>query len=1115
MSYRIGLDVGITSIGWATIILNNEGKAERIGDLGVRIFDAAENPKTGESLASPRRMARSMRRRLRRHKHRIDRVKFILEKKGIIKIEEINKVYSAKNQPDVYQLRYLALNKLLSTDEATRVLIHLAQRRGFKSNRKAIDSNGKNDEGKLLAAVNANKSYMLEKGYRTIGEMLYLDPKYIVKNGYESGNIVRRKTRNKADEYINTFSREQILDEIHTIFNQQREFGNTWMDYDFEKEYVEIIKSQRNFDEGPGGNSPYGGNLIERMIGKCTFETDEPRAMKATYTYERFMLLGKLASLRIRNEDGQFIPLNQSQRELLIAEAYKVKDLKYSNIRKLLHLDENATFKGLIYGYKDKKDKVESASFVKLNAWYRIKDSLKQVKKDGQDYFSTLTPDDLDFLGYTLSVYKTDERIREKLTAANYPADVIEALLSLSFDKTGHLSIKAMKKIIPYMENGMDYDKACEAAGYDFKAHNNQVKGTKLPPITSSNITNPVVKRALSQSVKLINAIVRQYGSPVGVNIELAREMSRGFRERREDQKSMENNQALNEKLRQELIETIGILNPKGDDIVRYRLFKEQDGWCFYSGTKLDLTRVFFDHGYADIDHIIPYSISFDDSYRNKVLVLGSENKQKGNRIPMEYLADNKEKLEKFIALVSGCNNISYLKKTNLLKKKLSPEETEGFKERNLNDTRYITRVLANHIRDNMEFEKNKFTSDKKVKSVNGPVTAYIRKRWGLSKDRNINDLHHALDAVTIACIDDRMIQLITQYHKRKELNMIKNKGYIDYETGEILTSEEYDSKYLVNNSSVFKGFPEPWHYFRKELEARLSENANEEIHSLKLKTYSPGEKIKPVFVSRAPKRKASGQGHLDTFRSPKLMNEGFTITKTPLQKLKLGSDGEIIGYYNPSSDMLLYNALKKRLRLFNNDAKKAFQEPFYKPTSTGENGPLVKKVKIVEKMTLGVSVLNGKAVANNGEMIRIDVFVKNNKYFFVPIYASDTIAEILPDKAVLAAKPYSEWPRMDQSYEFIFSLFPSDLIYIKSKTGIAIDDVYGKKRIIKEGYLYYRKASISTASITVISHDKSFEIPSLGIKTLISFKKCQVDYLGNISFVTKEKRLDFKHIKK
>ena len=78
-----------------------------------------------------------------------------------------------------------------------------------------------------------------------------------------------------------------------------------------------------------------------------------------------------------------------------------------------------------------------------------------------------------------------------------------------------------------------------------------------------------------------------------------------------------------------------------------------------------------------------------------------------------------------------------------------------------------------------------------------------------------------------------------------------------------------------------------------------------------------------------------------------------------------------------------------------------------------------------------------------------------------------------MPDKAVLAAKPYSEWPRMDQSYEFIFSLFPSDLIYIKSKTGIAIDDVYGKKRIIKEGYLYYRKASISTASITVISHDK------------------------------------------
>ena len=78
-NYRIGLDIGITSVGWAVLQDNSQDEPERIVDLGVRIFDVAENPKNGDALAGPRRDARSVRRRLRRRRHRLERIKWLFE----------------------------------------------------------------------------------------------------------------------------------------------------------------------------------------------------------------------------------------------------------------------------------------------------------------------------------------------------------------------------------------------------------------------------------------------------------------------------------------------------------------------------------------------------------------------------------------------------------------------------------------------------------------------------------------------------------------------------------------------------------------------------------------------------------------------------------------------------------------------------------------------------------------------------------------------------------------------------------------------------------------------------------------------------------------------------
>lgn len=156
MDYRIGLDIGIASVGWAVLQNNSDDEPVRIVDLGVRIFDTAEIPKTGESLAGPRRAARTTRRRLRRRKHRLDRIKWLFENQGLINIDDFLKRYNMAGLPDVYQLRYEALDRKLTDEELAQVLLHIAKHRGFRSTRKAETAAKEN--GAVLKATEEIKS---------------------------------------------------------------------------------------------------------------------------------------------------------------------------------------------------------------------------------------------------------------------------------------------------------------------------------------------------------------------------------------------------------------------------------------------------------------------------------------------------------------------------------------------------------------------------------------------------------------------------------------------------------------------------------------------------------------------------------------------------------------------------------------------------------------------------------------------------------------------------------------------------------------------------------------------------------------------------------------------
>lgn len=1080
--YAIGFDIGITSVGWAVVALDSEDKPYGIINMGSRVFDAAEQPKTGASLAAPRREARSARRRLRRHQHRLERIRRLLLTENVISQAELDTLFAGKLE-DIYTLRVKALDAPVSHTEFARILLHIAQRRGFRSNRKAETAK---EDGELLAAVSKNRALMVEKGYRTVGEMLLQDPLYAASK------------RNKGGQYIATVGRDMVAEEVHAIFRAQRQLGQPFASEKLEARYLGILLSQRSFDEGPGEGSPYAGSQIERMIGKCTLEDGEQRAAKATYSFEYFTLLQNINHLRLLR-GGEGSPLTPAQREALIALAHKTKELNFSHIRRELAIPADTTFNAVYYKNTDDAEEAEKKTkFSYLKAYHQMRTAFNKLSKN---HFDTLTRAQKNELGRVLSTYKTSAKIRAALLPAGLSDAELDIAETLSFSKFGHISVKACDKLIPFLEKGMKYDEACAAAGYDFKAHSGRERTQLLHPTPDdlADITSPVVRRAVAQTVKVLNAIIRERGcSPTFINLELAREMAQDFTERNQAKKSMDDNRARNERLMERIRTEYGKEHPTGQDLVKLKLWEEQHGECAYSQKHISIEHL-FEPDYAEVDHIIPYSISFDDGYKNKILVLAEENRNKGNRLPLQYLQGKRR--EDFIVWVENTIR-STPKKQRLLKEKLTSEDEKQFKERNLQDTKTMARFLLNYIGDHLAFADFAAGRKKHITAVNGAVTSYMRKRWGISKIRENGDLHHAVDALVIACTTDGMIQQVSRYAALRECEYVQTEG------GSLAVS--------VHTGEVLKSFPYPWPEFRRELEARLGDDPRRAVISQRFPVYLNNDiPVRKLFVSRMPRRKVTGAAHKETIKSPKALQDGVVVTKRPLTSLKLDKNGEIANYYMPQSDRLLYEALKEQLMKYGGDGAKAFTQPFHKPKSDGTPGPIVNKVKLCEPTTLHVPVLKGTGVADNDSMVRIDVFyVEGEGYYFVPIYIADTLKKELPSKACVAFKPYEDWKAMSDE-NFIFSLYPNDLMRVTHKNKLKLTKAQKESTLpdtyeTKQEMLYYISTNINTAAISCRTHDATYEIKSMGIKTLEKLEKFTVDVLGEYHKVEREPRMAF-----
>ncbi|QIW15193.1 type II CRISPR RNA-guided endonuclease Cas9 [Pasteurellaceae bacterium RH1A] len=1041
LNYILGLDLGIASVGWSVVEIDKEENPTRLIDLGVRTFERAEVPKTGESLALSRRLARSTRRLIARRANRLLKAKCLLKQENLLLPEDFIDRRTLKPLPNnVWQLRVAGLERKLERLEWAAVLLHLLKRRGYLSQRKNESQGADKEKGALLSGIATNSELLAQADYRTPAELA-------LKKFYEEEGHIR----NQRGAYTHTFSRLSLLDELQQLFAQQRQLGNPFTSQHLEEQLSELLLWQK---------PALSGEAILKMLGKCTLEPEHYKAAKNTYSAERFVWLTKLNNLRLQ-ENGSERALTDAERHLLLEQPYQKAKLTYAQVRSILDLPDTTIFKGLRYQLNAESD-AEKATLMELKAWHTIRKVLEKAGLETEWQGLKTKPELLDQIGTAFSLYKTDEDISAHLDGKLPPA-VLEALLGgLNFDKFIQLSLQSLGKILPLMEKGLRYDEACQQVYGDHLGKREQKNHQLLPAIPAEEIRNPVVLRTLSQARKVINAIVRLYGSPARVHIETGREVGKSFDERRKIEKNQLENQAKRQQAVQKFKEFFPdfVGEPKAKDILALRLYEEQQGKCLYSGKALDLHRL-REKGYVEIDHALPFSRTWDDSFNNKVLVLAGENQAKGNKTPYEWLDGeaNSERWRLFVALVSG-SRFSYTKKQRILTKKL---DDEGFIQRNLNDTRYVARFLMNFIEEQMALTGQ---GKKRVFASNGQITALLRGRWGLSKVREENDRHHALDAVVVACTTRAMQKKITDFVRYKEMNAFSGE-HIDRTTGEIQTIH----------------FPEPWAYFRNEVMIRVFDEDPQTAlsHLLPSRPQAQHKFVAPLFVSRSPNRKMTGQGHMETVKSAKRLSEGVSVQRVPLTALKLK---DLESMVNREREPALYQALKDRLEAFKDDPAKAFAQPFFKA-----GGQEVKAVRVERVQKSGVLVRQNKGVADNASMVRVDVFEKAGKFYLVPIYTWQVAEGILPNRAIIQGKDESEWEEITEAHTFKFSLFANDLVKLTTKKGITFG--------------YYAGLDRATGNITIREHDlekskgKNGEYRSLGVKTALSFEKYQVDPLG------------------
>lgn len=780
--YRLGLDIGTNSLGWALLFLNGKGEPCEEGPLGVRIFSDGRDPKTKATLATERRTARAQRRRRDRYVKRRARLLEVLTQHGLMPADARERRDLAR-ATNPYQLRAEGLARQLSLAEFGRILFHLNQRRGFKSNRKAERARKKDeDAGMIESGVRQLRAEMARLSCPTLGAYLFQ------RSG--KGEWVRaRPSVSEGDRHYAFYpDRALVTEEFDALWEKQASFYPNVLT----PQLRTLLRDDIIFHQRP---------LKPKDPGKCTFVEGEPRAPWAHPLAQRFRFLVELAALRLLDEDGRQRPLTVEERDILArfawgeAKDHKPKEkIKFQKMRALLGVPDDWRF-NIEDEHRDEllADEV-GAKLGHKNALGPLWLTLDIAARAELVARLLEEEDEPGLLGWLMGRFGIDEQRARTVARAPLPE--------------GHcrLSVVALEKIVGCLEgfavtdedSGRQrpcvYSEAVEAAGWhhsDFRTgevlatlpYYGEVLAKEVvdPGYNAGSdaaakdalaerfgwIANPTVHIGLNQVRHVVNELIERYGPPAEIVIEVTRELKQSKKKRDQIRRQNTANQKDRAAWRGRLQNEAEIGNPSGRDMLKMRLWHEmpaQRRCCVFCGQPLSFAQVI--SAETEVEHILPFSRSLDDSFTNKVLAHTNCNRLKANRTPHEAFGHLPDGPYAFPAILSRARELSPRKYERFLPD--AQAEMGDFLARHLTDTSYLATIARRYV--------SAVCNPNRVWMVPGRLTALLRGKWGLnnvpqdSNVKNRNDhRHHAVDAFVIACTSRSTLQAVSRAAARTE----------------------------------------------------------------------------------------------------------------------------------------------------------------------------------------------------------------------------------------------------------------------------------------------------------------------------------------------------------
>jgi CRISPR-associated endonuclease Csn1 len=953
LEYILGLDLGVQSVGWAIIRIDDENPVA-VEHCGVRCFDSGTGVKSeieqgkDEPRNFKRRSARQIRRNQWRRKRRTLKLFNILRNHNLLPIgngigdfpqqrqEIINHLDKQlaenfsllDNRIDAhllpYKLRAFALDRELPPFAFGRVLLHLSQRRGFLSNKKTAPKN--EDEGQIKKEISQLQNEINEKGFRTLGEYFAsLDP--------EEKRIRQRWT-----------GRSMFIREFNEIWKAQAALNSNLTD-ELRKKIYGVLFFQRPLKSKKGS------------IGKCELEPQHRRAPAASAEAQKFRYWQKILDLKVQKPDGFLRDLSREEQDKL-ADALELSEKQtFSAIRKLLGLTKPKgayRFNLETDGVKEIRGNSTSTRIGEIlkERWFSVDNETIDETEKSKNVASALPKTEKDALISEILQFEHEDALTRRLEKRfKFDTNTASQLAAIRLED-GYVkhSKTAINKLLDVMiDRRICYatakkeiygkDDANEAT-FEFlpqilKSLNKKNLNNADIPFFKDDLRNPIVLRTLTEVRKVVNAVIRKYGKPKMIRVELARDMKKSRSERDMDNKKNHANEAKREAARSQIIKETGNIEPKPIEIKKIILAEECNWECPYTGKQITVVNLLGAEPQFDIDHILPFSRSLDDSYTNKTLCEIHENRHvKKNQTPFEAYGGDPQRWHEILTRVSNFRGTHASIKLQRFKMETIPD---NFPSRMLNDTRYISRLAGDYLG---LLYGGKVDADGKlrIQTSSGGMTAYLRGEWKLNailadggdRKNRTDHRHHAIDAVVIA---------------------LNNMGTVK----KLSEAAERASDMHLHRLFVKGGIELPMENFVAQVRAAISN----------------------INISFRANRRVSGGFHDDTNYSPPI--KGFNKIgkqveyrhiRKPLQNM---SKDEIENIVDPSIKRLV----KEKLERLGGDTRKFTEEELpYISTKSGRIIPIRKARirKVIGTMTLAPTTAKERHVAP-GTNHHIEIF--------------------------------------------------------------------------------------------------------------------------------------------